>query len=115
MVLTVFAGIAEFERALIYQRTSTGRTAAQERGVKFGRPSKLTLDQIGLGRRLMDEGKSARDIAKMFKVHVATLYRALGEPEPATKTSLQAKADFENQQPESSVLRPNTKQSFSKG
>ena len=28
MVLTVFAGIAEFERALIHERTSTGRAAA---------------------------------------------------------------------------------------
>ena len=28
MVLTVFAGIAEFERALIRERTGTGRTAA---------------------------------------------------------------------------------------
>src|SRR4051794_41061186 len=32
MVLTVFAGIAEFERALIHQRTSAGRTAAKKRG-----------------------------------------------------------------------------------
>jgi len=32
MVLTVFAGIAEFERALIHQRTSTGRVAAKARG-----------------------------------------------------------------------------------
>ena len=38
MVLTVFAGIAEFERALISERTSTGRIAAKARGVRFGRP-----------------------------------------------------------------------------
>lgn len=81
MVLTVFAGIAEFERALIHQRTSTGRTAAQKRGVQFGRPSKLTTDQVDLGRRLMDEGSSARDVARMFNVHASTLYRALVEPE----------------------------------
>src|SRR5271168_1296566 len=36
MVLTVFAGIAEFERALIHQRTGAGRTAARARGVRFG-------------------------------------------------------------------------------
>ena len=42
MVLTVFAGIAEFERALIHQRTSSGRIAAKARGVRFGRPAKLT-------------------------------------------------------------------------
>ena len=31
MVLTVFAGIAEFERELIHQRTSSGRVAARPR------------------------------------------------------------------------------------
>ena len=36
MVLTVFAGIAEFERSLIIDRTRTGRVAAKARGVKFG-------------------------------------------------------------------------------
>ena len=41
MVLTVFAGIAEFERELIHERTRTGRMAAQARGVRFGRPPKL--------------------------------------------------------------------------
>jgi DNA invertase Pin-like site-specific DNA recombinase len=37
MVLIVFAGIAEFERALISERTSNGRVAAKARGVRFGR------------------------------------------------------------------------------
>jgi DNA invertase Pin-like site-specific DNA recombinase len=80
MVLTVFAGIAEFERALIQQRTSTGRAAAMKRGVRFGRPAKLTSEQVALGQRLIDEGRSAREVAKMFKVHAATLYRALSVP-----------------------------------
>jgi len=48
MVLTVFAGIPEFERELIHHRTSSGRVAAKARGVRFGRPPKLTPDQIAL-------------------------------------------------------------------
>jgi DNA invertase Pin-like site-specific DNA recombinase len=79
MVLTVFAGIAEFERAIIHQRTSSGRDAAMKRGVRFGRRPKLTTDQVALGRRLVEEGRSAREVAKMFKVHAATFYRALGK------------------------------------
>ncbi len=59
MVLTVFAGIAEFERALIHQRTSSGRAAAMKRGVRFGRPPKSTAEQIALGQRLIEEGRSA--------------------------------------------------------
>ena len=41
MVLTMFAGVAEFERALIRHRTDEGRQAAKGRGVSFGRPQKL--------------------------------------------------------------------------
>ncbi len=86
MVLTVFAGIAEFERALIHQRTSAGREAARRRGVRFGRPPALTADQVTLAKRLVAEGTSVRATAAMLNCHHATLYRALGglpaPPEP---------------------------------
>src|SRR5689334_393437 len=62
MVLTVFAGIAEFERELIKERTSTGRIAALKRGVRFGRPSRLTVEQTALARRLFEEGNSAKEV-----------------------------------------------------
>jgi DNA invertase Pin-like site-specific DNA recombinase len=81
MVLTVFAGIAEFERSLIHQRTSSGREAAKKRGVRFGRPPKLTPDQVALGRRLIEEGTSVREVATLLKCHHATLYRALNLPQ----------------------------------
>jgi DNA invertase Pin-like site-specific DNA recombinase len=77
MVLTVFAGIAEFERELIHERTSSGRIAAKARGVRFGRPSKLSPDQIAFAKRLIAEGTSTREAAKILNVHAATLYRAL--------------------------------------
>jgi DNA invertase Pin-like site-specific DNA recombinase len=38
MILTVFAGIAEFERDLIRERTGAGRVIAKANGVRFGRP-----------------------------------------------------------------------------
>ena len=89
MVLTVFAGMAEFERALIHQRTSSGRVAARTRGVRFGRPPKLTPEQIALGRRLVDEGTSVRDVAKVIlKCHPATLYRELGSAQRAPGRTL---------------------------
>jgi DNA invertase Pin-like site-specific DNA recombinase len=75
MIMTIFAGIAEFERDLIRERTGAGREAAKKRGVRFGRPRKLTLDQGELARRLVSEGKAVRDIASVFKVHPATIYR----------------------------------------
>ncbi len=67
MVLTVFAGIAEFERA----------RAAQEKGVRFGRPPLLSAEQVALGQRLLAEGTSVREAARVLRCHHATLYRAL--------------------------------------
>jgi len=77
MVLTVFAGIAEFERALIHERTGAGRAAAKARGVRFGRPAKLSADQVSLAQRLIGEGRPVSEVAKILKVHRSTLYRAL--------------------------------------
>src|SRR5713101_1353899 len=75
MIMTVFAGIAEFERDLIQERTTAGRAADRDRGVRFGRPRKLNHEQTKLARRLIDEGQSVREIADIFNVHTATIYR----------------------------------------
>jgi len=45
LMLTVLGGLAEFERDLIRARTGDGRKRAKERGVRFGRPRKLTTHQ----------------------------------------------------------------------
>ena len=79
MIMTVFAGIAEFERDLIRERTSAGREAAKQRGVRFGRPRKLNPDQIQLAHKLLAEGEAVRDIARTFSVHEATIYRLASE------------------------------------
>jgi DNA invertase Pin-like site-specific DNA recombinase len=75
LIMTVFAGIAEFERDLIRERTSAGREAARRRGIHFGRPRKLNSEQTKLARRLVVEGQSVRKIADTFNVHTATIYR----------------------------------------
>jgi DNA invertase Pin-like site-specific DNA recombinase len=77
MIMTVFAGIAEFERDLIRERTGAGRVDARKRGVRFGRPKKMNEEQRKLALRLLKEGKSVRDVARTFSVHPATLYRIL--------------------------------------
>jgi DNA invertase Pin-like site-specific DNA recombinase len=75
MIMTVFAGIAEFERDLIRERTSAGREAAKQRGVRFGRPRKLNPDQARIACQLLADGKAVREIARTFNVHEATIYR----------------------------------------
>jgi DNA invertase Pin-like site-specific DNA recombinase len=75
LIMTVFAGIAEFERDLIRERTKAGRVAARDRRVSFGRPRKLNPEQAKLAQRLISEGKPVRQIAETFNVHAATIYR----------------------------------------
>ena len=81
MIMTVFAGIAEFERDLIRERTSVGRKAALKRGVQFGRPKKMNEDKRSLVKHLLNEGKSVSDIAATINVHNATIYRLLNKDE----------------------------------
>jgi DNA invertase Pin-like site-specific DNA recombinase len=75
MIMTVFAGISEFERDLIRERTGIGRKEAMKRGVKFGRPQKLSQEKQKLALRLVEEGKSVSEIAKTFDVNRSTIYR----------------------------------------
>jgi len=77
MIMTIFAGMAEFERDLIRDRTGSGRKAAQDRGVKFGRPSKMTKAQLKVAKQLLRDGQSIRQVAATFNVHYTTLYRLL--------------------------------------
>ena len=77
MVLTFFAGVAEFERSLIHERTSAGRAAAKAKGVRFGRPPALSAEQIAHARQLISEDKKPAEVARLLGVHRATLYRAL--------------------------------------
>lgn len=77
MIMTVFAGIAQFERSLILKRTDEGRKAAMARGVAFGRPKKMRPDQAELARQLVLDGKSISAVARTFNVHPATIYRCI--------------------------------------
>lgn len=82
MVLTVFAGIAEFERSLIIDRTRSGREAAKARGVKFGPRPTLSLAQIEHARELIDlKARTVKEVADLLGVHRSTLYRALEKKE----------------------------------
>src|SRR3712207_2431993 len=45
LMLAVLGGLAEFERELIRARTGEGRRRARARGVRLGRPPKLTPHQ----------------------------------------------------------------------
>ena len=76
LMLTVLGGLAEFERDLIRARTSEGRERARARGVKMGRPPKLTLHQRREALRRRDRGtETLADIARSYNVSAATISR----------------------------------------
>jgi DNA invertase Pin-like site-specific DNA recombinase len=77
LMLTVLGGLAEFERELIRARTGEGRKRAVERGVKMGRPPKMTPPQIKKALRRRDAGEPMRDIAKSYDVSHSTISRLL--------------------------------------
>ena len=56
---------------------SDENAAARQKGVRFGRPPKLSAEQIALGQHLLAEGTSVRAAARILNCHHATLYRAL--------------------------------------
>lgn len=77
LVFHMMAALAEFERALIVERTQAGLAAAKARGAKLGRRRKLTPKQVTHGRALLDAGETGRSVAQSLGVSRATLYRAL--------------------------------------
>jgi DNA invertase Pin-like site-specific DNA recombinase len=55
------------------------------RGVKLGRPLRLTPQQIGQARKLVAQGERPEEVAASFHVERPTLYRAIELPAPAAK------------------------------
>lgn len=77
LVFHMMGALAEFERALIQERTKAGMRAARERGAPVGRKRAVTAAQVEHARKLVAGGESPAAVARSLKVGRATLYRAL--------------------------------------
>lgn len=77
MLLGVFGALAEYERALIQERTVERLSAKKRRGERVGRKPSLTPSQVRTARTLLDQGRSAGHVARDLRVGRATLYRHL--------------------------------------
>jgi DNA invertase Pin-like site-specific DNA recombinase len=80
LMLTIFGGIAEFERDLIRSRTDEGIERAKRLGKRFGRPDRLDAGQKRKIAELYASGKTMPDLAEEYGVGVGTIWRAL-QPE----------------------------------
>lgn len=76
MMMQMLGAFAEFERAMIRERTRSGLVAARERGRVGGRRPKMTAEQQMEAVDMVRSGrKSAADVARLFGVHPATIGR----------------------------------------
>lgn len=77
LVFHMMGALAEFERALISERTRAGLQAAKARGGRLGRKPALIASQVEHARKLIQAGERPVDVARSLQVGRATLYRAL--------------------------------------
>ncbi|MGJ0700915.1 recombinase family protein [Clostridium perfringens] len=79
LMFTIFAGISQFERDLISQRTIEGLIASRARGKKGGRPPKSKQD-INLAIQMYNSKKyKISEITELTKVSKSTIYRYLNK------------------------------------
>lgn len=78
LMFNMLGAFAEFERDIRAERQADGIEKAKEKGVKFGRNSKLTDQQIAelKQKALIDEVSRAK-LAKEYGISRATLYRII--------------------------------------
>ena len=77
LVLHMFGALAEFERALMHERTMAGLAAARLRGRRGGRPRALSVAQRAHAAELAATGIPIREIAELLGAGRSTVYRAL--------------------------------------
>jgi DNA invertase Pin-like site-specific DNA recombinase len=81
MMTQMLGSFAEFERAMIRERTRAGLAAARAAGRVGGRPSKLKPNQAKEIRAMVNSGrKTAAEAARLFGVHPATVSRLMARP-----------------------------------
>jgi DNA invertase Pin-like site-specific DNA recombinase len=80
MMMQMIGSFAEFERAMLRERTKAGLESARKQGRIGGRRPKLLPQQQAEIVRMVTKGKkTAADAARLFNVHPATISRLLAQ------------------------------------
>jgi DNA invertase Pin-like site-specific DNA recombinase len=77
LMLQMIGAVAEFERSLINERRKEGIAIAQRKGVKFGRPCKLTEAQTREMLAKLDAGQEKKSLAAEYGISRPALYDIL--------------------------------------
>jgi DNA invertase Pin-like site-specific DNA recombinase len=84
MMMQIVGSFAEFERAMLKERTRHGLEAARAAGRVGGRKPKLTPQQKNEIVAMVSSGnKTGADAARLFRVHPATVVRLLAKERAA--------------------------------
>jgi DNA invertase Pin-like site-specific DNA recombinase len=75
MMMQMLGAFAEFERAMVRERTQAGLRSARAQGRQGGRQPKLSPQQQAEVLTMLKAGRSAADMARLFRVHRATISR----------------------------------------
>ena len=89
MMMQMVGSFAEFERAMLRERTMHGLAAARKEGRTGGRRPKLTQQQQKEIVELVTSGrKTGADAARLFQVHPSTVVRLLARHRPQTTSTV---------------------------
>ncbi len=78
LLFHIMGALAEFERALISERTRAGMAAARARGVRVGRPMKLSAGQLARAAEVLQASQETlQAVSLRYGVSVSTLTRRL--------------------------------------
>ncbi len=79
LLFNMLGAIAQFETELRAERQMDGIQKAKDRGVRFGRKKKLTLQQMDELRRRREQGVLIKTLMQDYRLSKASVYRYLGE------------------------------------
>ena len=88
LLFHMLGAIAQFETELRAERQREGIQKAQERGVRFGRPKKLTPMQQGELRHRRAEGTLIKTLMEAYGLSKVSVYRYLRRPRSAGAMSM---------------------------
>src|SRR5690606_6872361 len=76
LVFHIFAGLAQFERSIIRERTKAGLESARARGRLGGRPRSMNEDDIAAAKAMLKDPEiTVAQVAERLGIAASTLYR----------------------------------------
>lgn len=85
--VAMLALFAHMERVFMRERAAHAREVAAAKGVRAGRPRKLTADQLAAAQAALAADQRPESVAAAFGVSRATLYRYLAEADDIARAT----------------------------